>query len=248
MGKKIDGFVLGLCVAAGFYFFYQRAFESRMLSLPLALLSFFVVKKAYGMLSGLISHLNWAKRRKLRSCAGAAILALAAMPEEEACKRLRALILACYGEEHPLELLQVHPALPLPQQQLFEAWRRRRGTERIVICATCQADAACAKLAASFSAPKVALVDADALCSMIAEHPEGFDFSSKGSACARFRFAHVRDLFFNRKNAPRCILLALCMLCIYAISAKPGYLVCATLLVFAVLASVKRKPRPAKLF
>lgn len=247
MGKKIDSFILSVIAASVFYFYFQSAYDNRLLSLVLALMSFIVFRKSLALFSKAVARMGWIERRRLRKSAGGLILSLAAMPAGEAGKRITALVQACYKCSSPVVLIQTHPALTLPPQQLFEIWRQHCGKERLVICATCKADAGCRSLAASLKGPKIALLDASDLSGMIAEHPDCFNFSANVTR-VRFRVSRLRDRFLQRKNAPRCFLISISMLSVYLFSAKPAYLICALLPAVSAFASIRRKPRPAKLF
>lgn len=247
MGKKIDRFVLSTLAAAGFYFFYQRAFENRFLSALLAFLSFIVLHKTLRILSCACGRMGWLKCRKLRRNARGAMLSLAALPHEEALKKLGTLVHTCYGPQE-IVLFQSHPSLSLPPQQVFQAWKNHRGKERLVVCATCAADAACRSLAGSLKQPRIAIIDADQLSQMIAEHPDGFSFEKNPSVKLRFRLSHIAGLVFNRRNAPRCMLVSLAMLGLYLLSGRITYLSAAAMLMLAALAAFRHVQRPARLF
>lgn len=248
MGKKIDTFIISILAAAAFYFFYQRAFTNRLISALLAFLSFIVLQKTLRMLNRACSRMGWLKRRRLCRNARGAMLSLAALPGEEALKKLEALVKACYGGVQEIVLFQSHPSLILPPQRVFEAWKQHRGRERLVICTTCTADAACRRLAAGLKQPRIAIIDAGQLSQMIAEHPNGFTFEKCPAAKLRFQLSHITGLIFNRRNAPRCILVSLAMLGLYLLSARTAYLAAAGALMFAALASFRRVQRPARLF
>ena len=248
MGKKIDRFVLSTAAAAAFYFFYQHAYGSRILSLPLSLLSTIVLRKTLSILGSIIRRMGWLQKRRLRSRTGNAIMSLAAMPCEEAQERIKALVSRCYGEDCTLALVQSHPTLLLNAQQLFELWKRYHGKEKLVICATCRIDDACRNLAGSLRGPKIALIDAGMLSQMIAEHPEGFTFERKRAAKLKLRLPHIASLIFSRKNAPRCMLASAAMFGVYLLGANAAYLVSSMALMFVALVSLRQHRRPEKLF
>lgn len=248
MGKKIDEFVLSAAIAAAFYFFFQRSFQNRAVAVALALLGFIVLRRALRMLAGFMGRFGWLRRRRLRKNAGGAVLQLAYLPEEEALKKARDLLGKCYEGEYETALVQNHPSSELSRQQVFEIWKASRGRERLVICATCGADAQCRSMAATLSGPKVAIVDANALGQMIAEHPAGFTFQDHKPRRARLRLQHVRNLLLNRRNAPRCLLFAGSMLLMHVFSGNIAYLIAAMALVFVALSSLRRTVRPVKLF
>lgn len=248
MGKKIDGFVVSAAAAALLYLYFQRAFENRILSGALALLGAMVLRKSLRLLVALFSRFSFLKRRRLRRLAGGTVLKLAALKEEEARAGVQALLEKCYGGEYELALVQNHPGLRLREEQIFELWRARQGAQRLVVCATCRADSACRALAATLKAPKVAIVDSEMLCQMIAEHPELFPVEQSAPAQARLRLRHLSGTIFNRRSAPRNLMLAASLTLIYVFGGGLCYLVCGMALLFIVLASLHRRPRPARLF
>ena len=248
MGKKIDRFVLSAAAAAAFYLFYQRAYGSRILSLPLALLSTIVLRKTFSILGGIIMRTGWLQKRKLRSCTGSTILSLAAMPAEEAQERISSLVKRCYGEDCSLALVQNHPSLSLSGQQLFEIWKQHRSKEKLAVCATCRIDEACRSLAGSLKGPKIALIDAAMLSQMISEHPQGFTFDRKKTAGLKLRLPHIVTLIFSRKNAPRCMLASIAMFGLYLLGANIAYLASSMALMFVALVSLRQHRRPERLF
>ena len=253
MGKKIDAFVLTLAAAGGFYLYFRGALRSRLASLALALLCCFVLVKFVRRTAAILSKGRFMQKRRVRRCAGSAVMALACRDAGQAREQLIELLRESFAGEYPeslsVELIQLHPSTKLPQDRLFDAWRMHRGEERIAVCATCAADADCRILASSLRAPRVALIDSGNLAQLIAERPDGF-------ACAdaapvkrlRLRLSRVSSLLINRRNAPRGLLFTFVMVCMYVLSANVAYLIASMVLLFFVLASLHRAPRPAKLF
>ncbi|MBQ8507894.1 MAG: hypothetical protein IJ466_10760 [Clostridia bacterium] len=248
MGKKIDGFVLSAAAAAALYFYFQKAFGNRVLSAILALLGLIVLRRALRMLGRLLGNFGWMKKRRLRRYANGAVLKMAAMPEQEAQEAIEKLLRKCYEGEYTLALVQSHPSVRLSEGQVFRIWKDRQGSDKLVICATCRADAACRTMAATLKGPKVAIVDAEALCQMIAEHPEDYPLEQHAAAHAKLRLKHISSLLFNRRNAPRNLLFAGSMVLMYVFSGNIWYLAAAMALLFLSLASLHRNTRPAKLF
>lgn len=248
MGKKIDGFVLRAAAAAALYFYYRRAFPSRTAALILALASIFILRKGLRLLLGLLGRFGWLKRRRLRRRAGGALMDLASMPESDASEKLRALLGKSYSGEYDFHLVQLHPAARLTGERIFEIWKAYQGRERLAICATCPAEDGARMVAAGLQAPKVAIVDAAALSQLIAEHPEGFFAREDPTARTKLRLRRASQLLFNRKNAPRSLLVSASMLLMYFLTAKLAYLVVGLALMCIALISLHRPLRPAKLF
>jgi len=248
MGKKVDIFVLTAGITVGFYLYFRSTIENTILCVILALTAGILARKTVKRISGRIQNTRRMRRRKLRRCAGSALMELACMVKSDAEDRLSSLIQKTYGETYSLEVIQRHPSSTLIQDDIFELWRARRGSEKLVICATCAADFNCRAMATELKNPRIALVDADGLSTMMSEHPEDMFPPTQKPVRRRLRLQHLAGLFFNRKNAPRCLTMFLSMLAIYIFSFNPFYLAAALLLLFVALASLRRKSKPAKLF
>ena len=248
MGKKIDGFVLSAMAAAGLYFYYYHAFSRQIPALLLALISLFILRKTLRLLLGLLSRLGFLKKRRLRRRAGGALMKLAAMPEDIAAEKLRALLKKSYSGEYGLCLVQLHPSSQLSGERIFESWKAHRNLERLVICATCPAEDGARLLAASLKEPKVAVVDSAVLSQLICEHPDGFFSKEEPAVRTKLRLRRAFMLLFNRKNAPRSLLLAASMVLLYFLTAKHAYLIVGLSLMCTALVSLRRPLRPAKLF
>lgn len=253
MGKKIDAFVLTLAAACGFYIYFHGAFHNRAVALILALVCCFVLSKLVRRIAAMVAKGRFMQKRRVRRSACGAVMQLACRDAEEVRERLSELLRASYASECPealpIELIQLHPSTKLPQDRLFDAWRKHLGQDRLAVCCTCPADSDCRILASSLRSPRVALIDSENLARLIAEHPDGFTCADAAPAKrARLRFKRVASLLINRRNAPRGLVFTFAMLLMYALSANIIYLIAAMVLLFLVLVSFHRAPRPAKLF
>ena len=253
MGKKIDAFVLTLAAACGFYLYFCGAFHNRAVALILALVSCFALSKLVRRILAVAARGRFMQKRRVRKSARGAVMQLACGDAEEVRESLSGLLRASYASECPdplpMELIQLHPSTKLPQDRLFDAWRKHLGQDRLAVCCTCPADSDCRILAASLRAPRVALVDSGYLARLIAEHPEGFTHADAAPARrARLRLRRVASMLINRRNAPQGLVFTLALLLMYALSANIIYLIASMVLLFLVLASFHRAPRPAKLF
>lgn len=251
MGKKIDRFVFTVIAMAAFYFFYQHAFHIRALALLLSIISCLVCGKILRSLWNLLCCSRLFRRKRMRKCAGGAMMRLACLTAAEAQTELETLVHQIYKGDYALAVIQAHPSGKLSQQKLFELWKSYyQKQERLVICATCGADADCRLMAGSLRTPRVALLDSTALAQLIAEHPEGMCPPEAPSVRTRFRqrICQAGYLLVNRKNAPRGFIFSISLLALYLLSGKIWYLISALLLLFLVLASLRKASRPARLF
>lgn len=247
MGKKIDGFMLTLGMAVIFYHFFYRAFHDRRAAIALALFCCAVLSKLIKRLFSLFARLPWMQRRRIRRHTGGALMRLACMDENEALLSVEKLLALSYRNSAPVALVQAHPATSLNGEKIFEAWRAHQGEERLVICATCKCDMSNRMLAQSLKQPKLALIDAEALSLLVAEHPEGL-LSKADTKPPRLRLRYGLQMLIDRKNAPRCLLFSISMLSMYIFSGNVFYLIAALLLFMIALVSLHRAGRPAKLF
>ena len=248
MGKRVDGFVCFLLLAAGFYLYFRGAFENRLLCIVLALGCALISGKIFRTLFGRICRMNCFKKRSLRKKSGGVLMHLACMEHDAAFETLRQLLENNYDEDYQLVFLQQHPSLQLSQASIFETWRSKRECKHLLICTTGRADAAARIFAESLTCPKVAVVDADILSRLIAENPLSVPDAEGSASKGRLRLQQAGALLLRRRNAPRCFILSFSMLGMYLLSAKILYLACALALLFLTLLSLRGAKKPRKLF
>ena len=248
MGKKIDAFVLTVLTAICFYLYFWQATGNHALAISAALLCCLIavktIKRVYGRILGSRSM----KMRRFRNQAEGIIMGLACADRDDTASKLEGLLQKCFPERYSLELIQTHPDERLSKNSVFEAWKRRRGEEKLVVCATCSCDPEVRMMASSLSQPRVAIVDSERLMQLLAEHPEGFQpVEAKGSTSV-LRRQRLLQRTMNRKNAPRCILFGFSSLVMYVFSGNLFYLLSAMLLFLLAFVSLRRAPVRAKLF
>lgn len=248
MGKKIDIFVLSALSAAGLYLYFFRKCENHAAAIALAFVSFLLIAKLIRRISARLQKTSLLQRRRIRRLSGGTIMRLACMEPDEARASVACLLEKCYEKSFPVELVQQMPAGKLSPECVFELWKRHRGEEKLVVCATCRCEGELRAMCAELKQPRVALLDAGALTALIAEHPEGIYVEGKPAPRRRLRLKRLGTLLFNRKNAPRCLLFSAAMLVMYIFSARKSYLIASMLLVFLALTALKQVRRPAKLF
>ena len=248
MGKKIDGFVLSLAAACALYFYFLGAFESRTAAILLALFCWWMGGKILKRAKAAVLGSAWIRRMQICKSAGGTLAHLACLPEEQAHEAVATLLQHSYSGEYELEIIQLHPSMNLPQDRLFEIWRRHRGESRLAVCTTCRCDADCHILASTLKEPKVAVIDASVLSRLIAEHPDGLYRPEEKHARRKLRLKHMLSLVFSRKNAPRCLLFSASMLIMYLLGGSMWYLASSMMLFFISMVSLRHARRPAKLF
>jgi len=248
MGKKVDFFVLTAGITAALYIYFRGAFENRLLSIALAMLCCVLLQRLLRSVQRFITGSAFMKRRRLRRQADSALMLLACLPKQEAVDRLSTLLGKVYGSGYAIELIQAHPASTINENAIFDLWKQHRGCGRLVVCSSCQSSPAARDVAAALQGPAVALLDAGTLAQLIAEHPEGMFPPEEKEQRRRLRLHRLRDLFFCRKNVPKCLMMFLSMLLIYLLTGNRMYLICALSLLLAALLSLRSVPRPAKLF
>ena len=247
MGKKIDGFIAALIPGIAVWLYFSKRIENRLLPIIAAVFTCVLIGRLTRKLFGIVRRIPFIRKRKLRKNAGAAMLRIACLPQEQAHRDIIGLIHKCYpGNEFTLEIIQQHPALKLSEAAVFQAWKKHAGEDRIVICASCRTEPIIRAFAASLPSPKITLIDSDMLSQMIAEYPEGMIPENTPKAPLRLR--HAINLLINRKNAPRNLLFSASMLLMYILTANIFYLISALFLLFIAFLSLRRKLRPQKLF
>ena len=173
---------------------------------------------------------------------------LACMEPESARQHLANLLKKCYDCNAPLELIQAPPSSSLAQERVFELWKAHRAEGQLIICASCASDRGCQSLCASLKQPKIALLDAEALAQLLAEHPEFRPAEEPEERRKKRRFRQISALLIQRRNAPRCLLFSAAMLLMYLLDGRMSNLIASMALLFLALTALKRPSRPAKLF
>lgn len=248
MGKKIDRFVLTSCMAIALYFYFEAAFENRLLAFLLALFCCIMILKALRRAWAWFDSTAWQQKRRLRRKSGGMLMQLACMEETEAQEHILRLLHAAYGWESPIVLELLHPSTQLSRERIFDAWRSHRDWDKLLVCSTGKCTSETRMFTSSLKSPKVAVVDADVLAQLLAEHPSECIAVQPTKSKRLLQLNAIAQLIFNRKNAPRGILFASSMLVMYVFSGSVYYLFAALFLLFAALVSFRRADRPAKLF
>lgn len=248
MGKKIDGFVLTAAVGVLLYLYFRSGTGSDAIAVILALMSCALLRKLVRRIGKLLAGKPFLQKRRVRREASGAILRLACLDEEDALRDVRQLLSKHYGGDFAVELVQAHPSEHLRPGTVFELWKKNRGCARLAVCTTCAAEPDCKAVAASLKAPQVAVVDSAVLTRLIAEHPEGLVFAGESCPPARLKLRKIGILLFNRRNAPKNLLLSLFLALLYFLTGNPADLLGCAFLTLISLISLRRAPAPEKLF
>lgn len=248
MGKKIDIAFLTLLGGALLYLYFLRAFDNRVFSLGAALLCLMLVIKLANRLHALVISNRFFRKKKLQRQASGAIMELACGDLEDSEKRIRAMVEQHYESTLPIVLIQAHPASKLSQNQIFDAWKNNRGQAELVVCATCGCDADVRAMASTLRKPRVAILGAEELKRLIAETPGDWHAAEAPKQRISFAAMCIRRHMLERRNAPRCALIACSCIAMYIFGRNIFYLIAAMILFFIAMLCVRRKRIPAKLF
>ena len=215
-GRVIDRAVLTVLGSAALYLYFLNA----GFGIPLSCLMAFAAA----------SLARWLIRRRPRryrwtaAQAGAAVDAIARMPDEEAAAALHALLDPAHPPScHVLIPLPRHASAAVTQGDVFALWRAHRGEERLLIAATCPAAQAATDLAATLSAPSVAIADRKTLVRVIRRTGQ-FVPPEVPRTPIRHRLRRAAATLVGRRARPSTFLYGLGLLATYLLMGKPACL------------------------
>ncbi len=221
MGKRIDRAVLGMAGATGFYLFFLSAWGS----IPLACAAAF----ACCLSLGCILRRRPVRRRVGARQAGAELLRIAGLPDDEAQEALSALV----RERYPDETFSLFPVLKHPEASMsagdvLNAWKANRDAARLVVAATCPCEPRAALFARELTGPSVAIVDSRALARILRSRPaDSLPSPPRERASTRIRRLAARAA--SAKVSPRNGLIAAMLLATYLATGNPYSFFCAML-------------------
>lgn len=249
MGKKIDAYFLTVLVAICFYLYFFQATQKTIPSLVAALICCVIIVKTFKRVLKNLSNSKHLRKRRYRKHAKGMIMELACADPENTSARLKSLLENNYQEHYNMEFIQSHPDEKLTHNAVFQGWKKHRGEDKLVVCATCRCDTDVRMMASSLRSPRVAIIDAEQLKCMMAENPKEFPISkSKTAFSCKFFIWKLRKHIFCRRNAPRCILFALSSILMYIISGNIIYLCSSMFLFIIAILSLRHVSGSAKLF
>ena len=247
MGKIFDKIIFSSLLAIGFYFFYHGTFKSPALCIALALLSCAVCRSLLHKIFDLIRRTHWMQARRFRRQSKGVLMRIATLPKAEADAIAESLIQRAYHADCTACMLQKHPSATISEDILFDLWKSHTGKEKIAVLATCRMSEACRAMAAGLTVPRLILFDGDAVTDLLAEHPDLCPEAAQTPPVRlRLRLYRLRAAIFNRKNAPRCITIALSMMMMHLITRSISYLICSCALMLTAVLSIARRSRPVR--
>ena len=210
MGMRIDALALRAILLCGAYLLFVNAWHS----VPLACaLTFLCVILAGWILRG--------RPRRRRVSARARLLALARLDEAEAEAILSPLLRARHpGQEFELCQILKHPSATLNAGDVLGAWKRKRGEERVLLAATCPADAEARAFARTLARPAVTLFDGAALASLLRDWDPGESVDPLPRPRLRERLASA----LRRPIPAKLAILGPALLALYLLRGQAGYL------------------------
>lgn len=216
MGRFIDGLCLRAAGIVLAYLLFLHAWGSVPLACGLTLLT--------AALAALALKGRPHAHRRTPAQARAALLALAGRTEAEASAELGPLIARRWpGEDCRLCPLLKHPSAGVGANDVLGLWKANRDAERLLIAATCPADAGARAFAQSLSAPAVAVLDDRALLRLLRDAPEAASPPPPLRHVLRQARERVAALL-ARPVPPRALALALALLAMYLRLGQPLYL------------------------
>lgn len=210
MGRRIDGLALRALMICGAYLLFLNAWHS----VPLAC----VLSAACAGLAGILLR---GRPRRRRASARARLLALARLDGAEAASILSPRLREREpGQEEDLYILLKHPTASLSAGDVLNAWKQRRGGERLLLAATCPADAEARAFARALSHPAVTLLDGAALAALLRDWDPGEVVDPLPRPHLRERLAAA----LRRPVPAKLAILGPLMLGLYLIRGQAGYL------------------------
>ncbi len=247
MGKILDKLIFSALLAIGFYFFYHGTFSSPALCIALAMLSCAVCRGLIRKIGARIGRARWMQARRFRKNARGIQMQLALIDQKEANSIAASLIQRAYNSECTACILQKHPSSTVSEDILFDLWKAHSGEEKIAVLATCRMSDACRAMAAGLQKPRMILFDGDAVTDLLAAHPDLCpDAAQNPPVRLRLRLHRLKSAAFNRKNAPRCIMISISMLAMHLLTRSIPYLICGCALMLTAILSLARRSAPAK--
>lgn len=248
MGKKIDIFVLTFLAAACLYLYFWQTLGHPLVAIGAALLCTLVGAKTLRRIGARVWGSRYLKSQRYRRQADGLILELACIEIADARAQLSALFEKCFHAQYPIELIQAHPSANLSCNAVFNVWKRHRGDDHLVVCATCPCTADVRMMSAALSSPKIAIVDSERLKDLMAQYPQELKICASHGKLPAMRLRRLMRRIIDRKNAPRCILFAFSGMLMYVFSGNLLYLISAMSLFALALISFHRPSATARLF
>lgn len=247
MGRKIDLIVLTAALAAGLYLLFMGAFGN----IPIAVLCSFA---SVVCLRRLISRLPIIRisRRQKRRAAAEMLEKLTFSNDDDARREIISLIASAYPSEAADICVRVvlrHPTgTLLNADDVIAQWKSCRDCPRAVIVSTVSANSAARAVAEGLAAPKIRIIDAPQLISIIASTMTDVP---KPAAHAKRSLRARADGFIRAASGARvgkCLSMGALLSVLFLLTASPAYLAAALILFFIVGVALKNRARARTLF
>lgn len=247
MGKRIDAIALTALLAGVLYVFFMSALKSAPLAAAAALLALTILRKLASPFSG--------KRRKKSAATRDArnTLEVWANKSTAEAKELAAkLICAAYPNQvtsNDIVLLSRHPLGEAVRiDDIFAAWKSRGSAGGAVVVTFTRASDVALAFARTLDKPKINVIDAPRLMSLLEKYPEYREKAVKPdiSRRARLKAAAIKGVISAR--AGRCALTGALMCLMYFITGKTAYLLTGVIIIYIACAAARRRGDAKKLF
>ncbi len=230
MGKRVDRAALWGLAALGYYLFFLHAWGG---ILPACASAF-----AACALTRFLLRRARLPRRAPASRARAGLLEIAAMADDEAQRRLEALVRARWpGEAFRLAPVLKHPEASLSSGDVLSAWKANRDTGRLVIAATCPAEPRAALYASRLEGPRVTVLDSRALIRLLRASAAD-DVPDPPAAPLRRRLRAFLAAACARRFSLKNAAVAAALLALYWVRGNPLGLLGATVLLWQLGAAL----------
>lgn len=229
MGKWIDRAVITGLAGAALYILFLSTFGS---IIPAASMAF--------VCCAILIRLSRRRSGKLtRQQAKSILEGWAYGPDEEAQKKLAALISKA-DPESSLVYLPKHPSAEFSVSDVFSAWKKHRGAQRLNLASPCYASGRAHIFARTLQEPCVTIFDAARLIPLIRKS----DIQAPHSPQSRIllhRLHMALSELPERRPWYKSLAAGIGLMFIYLISGLTAYLILATAMLFLAGVSIRRR-------
>lgn len=248
MARKIDLIALTLTASAALWLIFMDAFGS----IPIAAILTFITMISLRKIIFAIPWSNFSRPRRAKQAAANSLKNLTLKDPAEARREIAEIIKKSYpGEKQPysLSIILRHPSgQPITPDEIIGEWKSRKSSHRLVIAATVKASKESLSLCESLENPKIRLIDAPGLISMLAK--QNPDPKKAPTAPKRTLKKRLSSIFAaaSRARPGKCSLYSILMALLFFLTASPAYLAACLVLIFIAAIALKHRSLPKTLF